>query len=93
MSVATLWAGQRVYVLRDESGAPVGAWGNVARECFGKPQAWVRLDERHARCPFPEEPPRGTWILTLPEYCSSVAPAAPAKADAQCRPFALEGES
>jgi hypothetical protein len=73
MSIARLLAGQRVYVLRDESGVPVGVWGNVVRECYGKALAWVRLDEPHARCPFPDSDARATWILTLPEHCSSLA--------------------
>lgn len=80
MSVARLDGGQRVHVLRDEDGEAVGAWGNVVRLCWGKSQAWVRLDERHARCPFPlDDHSRATWILTSPEHCSSVAPAPRAK--------------
>jgi len=76
VSVSRLKLGQRVYVVSDEAGAPVGAWGNVARECFRRALAWVRLDARHERCPFPADNEcRATWILTVPEHCSSVEPA------------------
>jgi len=75
MSVARLDVGQRVYVQSDWSGAAVHAWGTVVRECWGKAQAWVRLDERHARCPFPPDlERRATWILTVPGCCSSFEP-------------------
>lgn len=75
MSVARLQLGQRVCVLRDTDGVEIGAWGDVARECFRSALAWVRLDERHARCPFPADlENRATWLLTLPEHCSSFAP-------------------
>lgn len=76
MSVARLDVGQRVYVLRDWAGDPVGAWGAVVRQRWGKPGAWVRLDVRHTRCPFPPDAEdRATWILTSPDRCSSFAPA------------------
>lgn len=73
MSVASLMLGQRVYVERDWSAELVGAWGTVVRECWGRQRAWVRLDERHARCPFPGDmKDRATWILTVPDSCSSL---------------------
>lgn len=75
MSVARLQLGQRVFVLRDWSGGEVGAWGSVIRECWGKAHAWVKLDARHALCPFPANVAgRETWILTVPGCCSSVDP-------------------
>jgi hypothetical protein len=69
-----------VFVLRDEFDGAVGAWGTVARKLWGRPGAWVRLDERHERCsyPFPTtDESRATWILTSPERCSSFAPSEP----------------
>jgi hypothetical protein len=81
VSVAALLLGQRVFVLRDEAGEAVGAWGTVARERWSRGHAstapaWVRLDERHARCPFPPDlESRATWILTVPDSCSSFEPA------------------
>jgi hypothetical protein len=77
MSLARLDYGQRVYVLRDESNAPIGIWGTVVRLRRADDGAWVRLDERHERCPFPaNDPTRGTNVLTCPANCSSVAPLA-----------------
>jgi hypothetical protein len=74
MSVASLECGQRVYVLRDESEVPIGIWGTVVRLRRSDDGAWVRLDRRHERCPFPaDDATRGTNILTCPENCSSVA--------------------
>lgn len=76
MSVARLQLGQRVYVLRDSEGEDVGAWGTVSRERWSRTGgAWVRLDVRHARCPFPPDlEGRATWILTAPDSCSSFEP-------------------
>lgn len=74
---ARLDVGQRVFVVRDSHGAPIGRWGNVTRRRWAKDGAWVRLDERHERCAFPDDDPdRRTWVLTEPEYCSSVEPGA-----------------
>lgn len=80
MSVARLLFNQRVYVHRDEFNMPIGLWGTVVRERYQDDGAWVRLDERHERCPFPaDDASRCAWLLTYPEYCSSVAPAAATK--------------
>jgi len=75
MSVARLDVGQRVYVLRDDNDAAIGAWGTVVRARF-MGGAWVTLDKRHDRCPFPaDDASRSTWVIAYPDRCSSVAPA------------------
>lgn len=74
MSVARLDVGQRVYVLRDESYGAILLWGTVVRLRFAG-GAWVRLDRRHERCPFPaDDETRSTWVLTYADCCSSVEP-------------------
>lgn len=76
MSLARLDCGQRVYVLRDESEMPIGIWGTVVRLCRTDECAWVRLDQRHERCPFPaDDATRAMNIKTHPAHCASVAPA------------------
>lgn len=77
MTVARLILGQRVFVLADEFGVEIGAWGVVARERRLDEGAWVQLDARHARCPFAASDARSAWILTYPEHCSSDQPGAP----------------
>jgi len=76
MSLARLDLGQRVYVLRDESNGAIAAWGTVTRLRRSDAGAWVKLDTRHERCPFPpDDATRSTHVLTYPELCSSVAEA------------------
>ena len=76
--LARLDLGQRVYVIRDESDGAIGEWGNVVRLRRSDEGAWVRLDKRHDRCPFPaDDESRSTYVLTYPECCSSVAPERP----------------
>lgn len=75
--LARLDLGQRMYVVRDENGAAVGAWGTVARLRYSdRHHAWIRLDMRHERCSFPaDDASRSTWLLTYAAYCTSVEPA------------------
>lgn len=74
--LARLDAGQRVYVVLDESSEAIGQWGTVVRLRRGDNGAWVKLDARHERCPFPaDDATRRTNVLTYPACCSSVAPA------------------
>lgn len=74
--LARLAVGQRVFVSRDENGNEVGAWGSVARLRYSDSHhAWIRLDARHERCPFPaDDATRGTWLLTYAAYCSNNEP-------------------
>ena len=74
MSVARLDVGQRVYVLRDESDGEIGEWGTVVRLQRLADGAWVNLDKRHERCPFPAHDARGSYVLTYAEHCSSFVP-------------------
>lgn len=64
---------QRVLVLRDAHGEPVNIAGSIARLQRADNGAWIRLDERHPSCPFPEDDPhdRGTHLLAYPEDCKA----------------------
>lgn len=63
--------GQRVMVKLDESGEPIGVQGTVARLRRADHGAWIALDERHERCPFPADDAHGraTHIMAYPEDC------------------------
>lgn len=73
--------GQRVYVQKDEDGEDIGIPGTVARLMMRSNGAWVKLDERHERCPFPaDDATRAKNIATFPEYCTAHRAPAPAPA-------------
>lgn len=69
--------GQRVFVRHDRDGEPIDRWCTVARLMRADDGAWIALDERHERCPFPEnDETRSTHIMAYPDSCSplGVAP-------------------
>lgn len=66
--------GQRVYVLRDDSGGTIERWGTIVRLRRQDDGAWVRLDTRHERCPFPLGDRRDCDIIAYPDDCSSTEP-------------------
>lgn len=63
--------GLRVLVKQDEHGIPLNATGTVAR-VRRDGSAFVALDQRSKVSrvhPFPEDDPRGTQVLALPDDC------------------------
>lgn len=63
--------GQRVHVLRDADGYDVGVDGVVVRLRRQDDGAWVRLDQRHERCPFPaDDERRSNNLVAYPEDCT-----------------------
>lgn len=69
--------GQRVHVQKDADGQDIGISGTVTRLLRANPGAWVRLDHRHDRCPFPaDDATRATNVQTYPEYCTPLGRAA-----------------
>lgn len=66
----TFKLGQRVTVQKDVAGEAIGIDGTVVRICRSNDGAWVRLDQRHERCPFPADEDRGQCIRTFAQYCA-----------------------
>ena len=64
--------GQRVLVQQDGEGNLVGIAGAVVRLCRNDNGAWVKLDTRHAACPFPEGDARDHNIKAFPDDCAAV---------------------
>lgn len=61
---------QRVFVVQDGAGHPIGLAGTVRRLRRGDDGAWVELDERHERCPFPaDDERRSRHLVVYPEDC------------------------
>jgi hypothetical protein len=63
--------GQRVHVLYDDDGDEIGINGTVCRLRMADNGAWITLDKRHDKCPFPEDDAsgRGTHIMSFPDFC------------------------
>ena len=66
--------GQRVFVLRDKDRVAINRWGTIVRIRKLDNGAWVRLDSRHERCPFPAGDRRESDLIAYPDDCSSAEP-------------------
>lgn len=65
--------GQRVLVNLDHEGTKVEITGTVCRLRRADDGAWINLDSRHKRCPFPESDPRSNHIMAYPEDCMALS--------------------
>lgn len=71
MTLKRFMPGQRVFVARDFEGHEIGALGTVRRLRKADDGAWIALDVRHERCPFPAAESRGTHIMAYPADCEA----------------------
>lgn len=61
---------QRVFVKHDADGNQIKAVGTVVRLRRADDGAWINLDQRHPRCPFPADDPRSNHVIAFPEDCA-----------------------